>query len=199
MVKSYVKTLNTPGAVPSISGAWEQYIGREGHTIYQIANAVYFNEMKERLDKRLPCDSRQILDDHTMILQHVMVNVFEVTVESKGMSADQLAKYAEEFQAEAEDIESSWLQKNNILTENNCETVFKEVKSKILTPAKEIWKEFENQGEAEMRIRNAYESVISEFNRRCRGCKEIIDNLSVLYKEVRSYNINTNIPSLYRA
>lgn len=98
MVQSYVQTLNTPGSVPSINGAWEQYIGREGHTTYQIANAVYFNEMKERLEGRLPCDAKQIREHHTILLEDVMINVFEATVEGKGMSAEQLTKYAEEFQ-----------------------------------------------------------------------------------------------------
>ena len=87
------------------------------------------------------------------------------------------------YKAEAEDTESSWLQENTHLTEQNCDTHYRELKENFLAPMKSIWEEGD-QGMAEERIRSAYKEVMRRFKRECRGCGELIKNYAMLYKEV---------------
>ena len=98
MFQIYVETINTPGAVPSVIGAWEAFIGQKSGEMLTIGNVVYFHEMKERFEGKLPCDSSVIRDYHDMAFAHVKFNVFDEAVESEGISCQYIKESISSFE-----------------------------------------------------------------------------------------------------
>lgn len=95
MVETYVQTLNTPGAVPSIAGAWEMFIAQKGDELFNIAKTYYYHEMKDDITWRFPCDSAKIREVNTKVLDHVIKSVFGT--EAKEIPDEKLQKYISEL------------------------------------------------------------------------------------------------------
>ena len=92
MVESYVKTLNTPGAVPSIAGAWDMFIAQKGEELLNLAKTFYYHEMKDDINWRFPCDSAKIREVHATVLDQVIKSVFE-SAEAKDIPDEKLQQY----------------------------------------------------------------------------------------------------------
>lgn len=90
MVNYYVKAINTPGAIPNVQRAWDQFVETKCSDAIKNAVATYDALLKAQLSGELPCDSTRIRMCHDVAFQESedqfmadIVSISSNTVEMK--------------------------------------------------------------------------------------------------------------------
>ena len=69
MVRHYVDAINTPGMVPNVQTAWENFVMTKCSEACQASRKLYKEAMTANLSGKLPCDNDVIRKKHEMALQ----------------------------------------------------------------------------------------------------------------------------------
>ena len=90
MVNYYVKAINTPGVIPNVQRAWDQFVETKCSDAIKNAVATYDALLKAQLSGELPCDSTRIRMCHDVAFQESedqfmadIVSISSNTVEMK--------------------------------------------------------------------------------------------------------------------
>lgn len=90
LVNHYVKALSTPGAIPNVQRAWNQFVETKCSDPIKNAVATYDALLKAQLSGELPCDSSRIRVSHDVAFQECedqymadIVSISSTTVEIK--------------------------------------------------------------------------------------------------------------------
>ena len=69
LVNYYVNAINTPGAIPNVQRAWDQFVETKCSDAIKNALATYDALLKSQLSGKLPCDSTKIRMSHDVAFQ----------------------------------------------------------------------------------------------------------------------------------
>ena len=90
MVNYYVKAINTPGAIPNVQRAWDQFVETKCFDAIKNAVATYDTLLKAQLSGQLPCGSTRIRMSHDVAFKECedqfmtdVVGISSNTVEMK--------------------------------------------------------------------------------------------------------------------
>ena len=64
MVEFYVQAINSPGVIPNVQNAWENFVEMKCSDTIKGALENYENVMKSKLKGKLPCDNAELRKVH---------------------------------------------------------------------------------------------------------------------------------------
>lgn len=69
LVQLYVQAINTPGMVPNVQNAWDQFVEVKCSDAMKDALNAYDTTMSLQLKDKLPCDNDRLRNGHGMALE----------------------------------------------------------------------------------------------------------------------------------
>ncbi|XP_022804568.1 guanylate-binding protein 6-like isoform X2 [Stylophora pistillata] len=70
LVELYVQAINTPGMVPNVQNAWDQFLETKCSDAMKYALDAYEATMALQLKDKLPCDNDRLRNNHAMVLEN---------------------------------------------------------------------------------------------------------------------------------
>ena len=94
MVRHYVDAINTPGMVPNVQTAWENFVMTKCSEALKASCNLFKETMTAELSRKLPCDNDFIRTKHEMAFQKGL-SLFED--ETFGIAGTTTKTYLKEF------------------------------------------------------------------------------------------------------
>lgn len=196
LFEEYVRTVNSPGAVPVVQSAWDTFTKTKCIETLENAKAVYDGGMSEFIQRTgLPCDDRKIRQHHEDHLLEAL-SFFESYTEDIDVTARWI--YIEELANHADQAESAFLRENNSKTEEECDNLMKTLRSLWLEPVLKDLQDRDNNDfmMLESRLRSAYIKLDSDFRKEAPGPKSLCSNLAYLYDLQHSEEMKEHLNQL---
>lgn len=94
MVNYYVKAINTPGVIPNVQRAWDQFVETKCSDAIKNALTTYDALLKSQLSGELPCDSNRIRTSHDVAFKesenHFMAEIAGISTNTVEMKMREL-------------------------------------------------------------------------------------------------------------
>ena len=90
LVQLYVHAINTPGVIPNVQSAWDQFVETKCSDAIKDALNAYEATMSSQLKDKLPCDNDRLRGGHAMALENSEAHFLADTA---GISTNTIEKF----------------------------------------------------------------------------------------------------------
>ncbi|PFX16734.1 Guanylate-binding protein 6 [Stylophora pistillata] len=131
LVQLYVQSINTPGMVPNVQNAWDQFVETKCADAMKDALNAYRATMVLQLKDKLPCDNDRLRTGHALALENSEAHFM---TDTKRISTNTIERFLKNLKESLNESFHLWQEENAKMTREFCNNLLKMLKKKHLDP-----------------------------------------------------------------
>lgn len=172
LVQLYVQAINTPGMVPNVQNAWDQFVEVKCSDAMKDALNAYDTTMSLQLKDKLPCDNDRLRNGHGMALENSEAHFMADTA---GISTNTIETFLKNLKESLSERFHLWQEKNAKMTREFCNNLLAMLKKQHLDPVIQQLQRKEGAKLSFHEIIGKYNLIKDDYHKSAIGAKDEIE------------------------
>lgn len=189
LVQLYVQSINTPGMVPNVQNAWDQFVETKCADAMKDALYAYRATMVLQLKDKLPCDNDRLRTGHALALENSEAHFM---TDTKRISTNTIERFLKNLKESLNESFHLWQEKNAKMTREFCNNLLGMLKKQHLDPVLQQLQRKEGAKLSFHEIIGKYNLIKDDYHTSAIGANDEIEAVffefhPVLMKEQEQY------------